>query len=97
MPERVTTAILSYAGFPQSDLDRTLHILFVHVMSPENSGARIDGQLLRRKDILPDEFLRRGWVFPFQRIRQVHLAVAALQVLFVNSLHRVDLQFQPML
>ena len=73
-------------GQPDRVLDGSLQALFAHVMPPHHAATRITRKARRRENILPTPLPVRRRILPAQRIRQINLALACRQVLFMQQL-----------
>src|SRR3989441_8879125 len=90
----MASSVFFNAGSRDSSLTGPLHVQFKNMMSPSLLAARIVRKIGRRKHVLPAHLARRVWVLAFQRIREIDIATASLQVLFVPTLYAVKVQFE---
>ena len=66
----------------------------VEVVAACLAGARVDGPMAGREDVLPSPILVGARVLAGQGVREIHLPVALLQILLMNHLHACQVFFQ---
>src|SRR2546425_7977477 len=90
----MASSVFFNAGSRDRSLNGPVNVKFQNMMAPSLLAARIVRKIGRRKHVLPAQLARRFWVLGFQRIREIDIATASLQVLFVPTLYAVKVQFE---
>ena len=85
MTESMRAHYFDHSRFSGGNLDRFVHHRRIHMMAPNHTRQRIGGHIPRREHVLPPPFLRRVWIFSFQRVGQLNRAVPRSQVPLVES------------
>ena len=75
------------AGGARCALHSPDKVIFVYVVAPDHTGARIGGELVRGEDEFPAPFVRRVRVLAEEGVRQLHIAEAVGEIPVVQRLH----------
>jgi hypothetical protein len=91
VPKRMTTRRLEDRSLSDSGLHRPLQDQFVDVMPPDDARPWVPRGLGGREDILPRPLTTGMEVFALQRIRQVDVPSARLQILLMPLFDVVEM------
>ena len=94
MAQGMAPSVFLNIGLAHSSFDCFLQDRFIQVMSASDSGAWICGNLRRRKNILPGPLFCGMFIFAYQGKRQLDRAIALFEILFMQNLYLLNVQFQ---
>ena len=91
VPKRMTTRRLGDLSLSDSGLHRPLQDLFVDVMPPDDAHPWVPRGLDGREDLLPRPLTTGMGVFALQRIRQVDVPNARLEIMLMQLFDVVEM------
>jgi hypothetical protein len=90
----VAAGLLVDPGLLRGPFHRLLKAGFTHMMAHLPGRTRVKGPLPGREYPLPAGLPQGLWVFPGQRLGDVHFSESRLKVLVMEDFHRLDLRLK---